>query len=85
MNAHYKQNGLQMHTGYGLSHRNNHFPLYMSSCLSCLLFGWVEVFRSGLKKYSDFLTLGDVDWQLDQSLQKGKLERHETYSFTLCG
>lgn len=47
-----------------------------------LLLGWVEVFRSGLKKYSDLLALGDVDWQLNEGLQAqriaGDLGNHTT-------
>lgn len=38
-----------------------------------LLLGWVEVIRSGLKKHSDFLTLGNVDWQLNEGLQAQKI------------
>lgn len=40
-----------------------------------LLLGWVEVFRSGLKKHSDLLALGDVDWQLNEGLQAQKIAR----------
>lgn len=38
-----------------------------------LLLGWVDVFRSGLKKHSDLLALGDVDWQLNEGLQTHKI------------
>lgn len=37
-----------------------------------LLLGWVKVFRSGLKEHSDLLTLGDVDWQLNEGLWADK-------------
>ena len=38
-----------------------------------LLFGWVEVFGSGLKEHSDLLALGDVDWQLNEGLQAQRI------------
>lgn len=37
------------------------------------LLWWVEVFGSGLKKHSDLLALGDVDWQLNEGLQAQKI------------
>lgn len=71
--------------------KNKNVLLYMKAIwvhvkvhVSFLLLGWVEVFRSGLKKYSDFLALGDVDWQLDQSLQAAKLDTYMKHGFTLC-
>lgn len=45
-----------------------------------LLFGRVEVFRSGLKKHSDLLTLGDVDWQLNEGLQTQRGNRNDHFS-----
>lgn len=41
-----------------------------------ILLGWVEVFRSGLKKHSDLLALGDVDRQLNEGLQAQKIEEN---------
>lgn len=38
-----------------------------------LLLGWVEVLRSGLKKYPDLLALGDVHWQLDEGLREERI------------
>lgn len=40
------------------------------------LLGWVEVFRSGLKKHSDLLALGDVDWQLNEGLRAQTKDKH---------
>lgn len=42
-------------------------------CVSYLLFGWVEVFGSGLKEHFDLLALGDVDWQLNECLRVQKI------------
>lgn len=43
-----------------------------------LLLGWVEVLRSGLKEQSDLLTLGDVNWQLNEGLQAQTLVNAHT-------
>ena len=59
------------------------FALYCSSRCTVLLyslFGWVEVFRSGLKEHSDLLTLGDVDWQLNESLRGEHRSRLDEYT-----
>lgn len=46
--------------------------VWVHVCFSLL--GWVEVFRSGLKKHSDLLALGDVDWQLNEGLRAQRFQ-----------
>lgn len=68
MNVHYCQTGGRCWrdlTGHDIRQRT----MTGGVCEGYLLLGWVEVFRSSLKKHSDLLTLGDVDWQLNEGLQ----------------
>lgn len=63
---------------YDIIHSKNEFvPTHpiVSWCVLYLLFGRVKVFRSGLKEHSDLLTLGDVDWQLNEGLGADKSEQ----------
>ena len=49
--------------------------LKLEGVIRGLLFGWVEVFRSGFKEHTDLLTLGDVHRQLNQSLHRRQKHR----------
>lgn len=73
---------LQLVAGYDQQHdiihsKNEVVPTHpiVSWCVLYLLFGRVKVFRSGLKEHSDLLTLGDVDWQLNEGLGADKSEQ----------
>lgn len=61
----------RMRCFFTVSTRVSNSCVYM--CVLYLLFGWVEVFRSGLKEHFDLFALGDVDWQLNECLQVQKI------------